>query len=86
MLVAALLSFSGGSVAVAKETSMSLYDLTVNNLGGKPQPLAAYKGKVALVVNTASECGFTPQYAGLEKLYKDYSPKGLVILGFPSND
>ena len=84
MLVAALLL--SGSVVVAKETSMSLYDLTVNNLGGKPQPLAAYKGKVALVVNTASECGFTPQYAGLEKLYKDYAPKGLVILGFPSND
>ncbi|MDB4967027.1 MAG: Glutathione peroxidase family protein [Myxococcales bacterium] len=65
---------------------MSLYDLTVNTLAGKSQPLGAYKGKVALVVNVASECGFTPQYAGLEKLYEEYAGKGLEILGFPSND
>jgi glutathione peroxidase len=68
------------------EKVMSLYDLTVNTLDGKPQPLSAYKGKVSLVVNTASECGFTPQYAGLEKLYEDYKDKGFVILAFPSND
>jgi glutathione peroxidase len=65
---------------------MSLYDLTVNTLAGKAQPLSTYRGKVALVVNTASECGFTPQYAGLEKLYEQYSGKPFVILGFPSND
>jgi glutathione peroxidase len=70
----------------AKEPSMSLYDLTVNTLAGKPQALSVYKGKVALVVNTASECGFTPQYAGLEKLYEQYQGKAFVILGFPSND
>jgi glutathione peroxidase len=48
--------------------------------------LSAYRGKVALVVNVASECGYTPQYAGLEALYEELSPKGLVILGFPSNE
>src|SRR5262245_33856732 len=74
------------SLSLAKEPKMSLYDLTANTLAGKSQPLAAYKGKVVLVVNTASECGFTPQYAGLEKLYEEYKDKGFVILGFPSND
>src|SRR5208283_876014 len=72
--------------ALSAEKTMSLYDLTVNTLDGKPQPLSTYKGKVALVVNTASECGFTPQYAGLEKLYEEYKDQGFVILGFPSND
>ena len=75
----------------AKEFSMpmgagSLYDLKVARLSGEPADLAAYKGKVALVVNVASQCGYTPQYAGLEKLYRELAPKGVVILGFPSND
>ncbi|HUB09592.1 MAG TPA: glutathione peroxidase [Myxococcales bacterium] len=65
---------------------MSLYDLEANTLEGAPQALSTYRGKVALVVNVASECGFTPQYQGLEKLYEDYQGKGLVLLGFPSND
>ena len=64
----------------------SLYDLKVNSLDGKPVDLAQYKGHVILVVNPASHCGFTPPYAGLEKLYTQYQDKGFVILGFPSND
>ena len=66
--------------------SPSLYDFTVNSLDGKPVPLAQYKGQVILVVNTASHCGFTSQYAGLEKLYQDDKDKGFTILAFPSND
>jgi glutathione peroxidase len=64
----------------------SLYDYQVQALDGTPADLAAYKGHVTLVVNTASHCGFTPQYAGLEKLYTDYKDKGFFVLGFPSND
>ena len=64
----------------------SLYDYKVNSLDGQPVDLSIYKGDVALVVNVASRCGNTPQYAGLEKLYTDYKDKGFVILGFPSND
>lgn len=64
----------------------SFFELKTNRLNGKPESLSDYQGKVVLVVNTASECGYTPQYAGLEKLYKDYQGKGVVVLGFPSND
>jgi glutathione peroxidase len=78
-------------LAPAKEFSMpmgsgSLYDLKVTTLAGKPADLADYRGRVTLVVNVASQCGYTPQYAGLEKLYRELAPKGVVILGFPSND
>jgi glutathione peroxidase len=70
-----------------KEISMSsLYDLSANRLDGHPQSLSAYRGEVALVVNTASECGYTPQYDGLEKVYETYKGQGFVVLGFPSND
>src|SRR5690349_17089435 len=64
----------------------SLHDFTVNTIDLKPQSLAAWKGKVVLVVNTASRCRYTPQYEGLEKLYLTYKDKGFAILGFPSND
>jgi glutathione peroxidase len=78
-------------LAPAREFAMpmgmgSLYDLKVTALDGSAVDLQAYKGKVTLVVNVASQCGYTPQYAGLEKLYRELAPKGVVILGFPSND
>jgi len=65
---------------------MSLYDLKTTTLLGKPADLADYRGQVTLVVNVASQCGFTPQYEGLEKLHRELQPKGFAILGFPSND
>jgi glutathione peroxidase len=64
----------------------SLYEFSVKNIDGKEIKLSDYQGKVALIVNVASQCGYTPQYNGLESLYKTYKDQGLVILGFPSND
>jgi glutathione peroxidase len=70
---------SGGDVK-------SFYELKTTYLDGKPADLSAYQGKVTLVVNVASKCGFTPQYEGLEKLHREMSGKAFEVLGFPSND
>jgi glutathione peroxidase len=64
----------------------SVYEFTLNSIDGQPAPLAAYKGKVLLVVNVASKCGFTPQYTALEALYEKYKDQGLVVIGFPANN
>ena len=69
---------------VAQERTF--HDFTVMDIDGNPVPLSNYKGRVALVVNTASRCGYTPQLGGLQRLYEKYSPSGFVVLGFPSND
>ncbi len=65
---------------------MSVFDYSVKSIDGKDVALSQYKGKTLLIVNTASECGFTPQYKGLEELYQAYKGKGLEVLAFPTND
>jgi glutathione peroxidase len=65
--------------------TMSVYDFTVKTIRGEEQSLADYKGKVLLIVNTASKCGFTPQYKELQELYEQYRDRGFVVLGFPCN-
>lgn len=64
---------------------MNLYDYTVKSIDGKEVSMTEYCGKVLLIVNTASKCGFTPQYAGLEELYEKFKDKGFAVLGFPCN-
>lgn len=70
----------------AAVNAASVYDFTMKDIDGKDVKLDAYKGKVVLIVNTASKCGYTPQYEGLQALYDKYKDKGLVILGFPANN
>jgi glutathione peroxidase len=64
----------------------TIYDFTLNSIDGQPVPLADYKGKVVLLVNVASRCGFTPQYSALESLYEKYKDRGFVIMGIPANN
>lgn len=73
------------STMFAKEETMSVYDYKVKNIEGQEISLSKYEGKVLLIVNVASKCGFTSQYEGLEKLYQDYKDEEFMILGFPSN-
>ena len=77
------LSFFASSAMAA---CPALLDRNMADIREKPQSLCEYAGKVVLVVNTASECGYTPQYEGLETLYRKYRDRGLVVLGFPAND
>jgi len=73
-------------LATTTPAASTIHEFTLNSIDGQPNPLAQFKGKVVLLVNVASRCGFTPQYAGLEALYKRYKDKGLVVLGFPANN
>jgi glutathione peroxidase len=79
-------SASFAAETTASGAPVSVYDFKVKTIDGQETSLAQYKGKALLIVNTASQCGYTPQYAGLEALYEKYKAKGLVVLAFPSND
>lgn len=91
--VAVLLNFGCAGNNVAQTAKMptnaeskTIYDFSMNNIEGKKVDLSQYKNKVALIVNTASKCGNTPQYEGLQKIYDKYKDQGFVILGFPANN
>lgn len=80
-----LLSLSIFIISLFGGSNMSIYDIEVKNIDGKVDTLEKYKGKVMLIVNVASKCGFTYQYEGLENLHDKYASKGLAVLGFPCN-
>jgi glutathione peroxidase len=75
--------FCASTLMAAEKT---VYDFTLNSIDGQPAPLAAYKGKVVLLVNVASKCGYTPQYSALESTYEKYKDRGFVIVGIPANN
>jgi glutathione peroxidase len=81
-LTLGVVAFMAGSAFAAS----NIYDFTLPSIDGKPMPLADFKGKVVLVVNVASRCGYTPQYSALESLYEKYKDQGFVIVGFPANN
>lgn len=81
----AALAFTS-TVLLAPLHAASVYDYTLNSIDGKSTPLSSFKGKVVMLVNVASKCGYTPQYAGLESLYEKYRAQGFVIVGIPANN
>src|SRR5712664_747169 len=81
-----LMVVTAAAAQAPSKAAMSFYDLKTSFLDGKPADLGVFRGKVTLVVNVASKCGFTPQYEGLEKPNRELAPKGFNVLGFPSND
>jgi glutathione peroxidase len=85
LLLAASIACGFGQAAIAADAG-DAFQFTFTSIDGKPMSMADFKGKTVLVVNTASQCGFTPQYSALEKVYTKYKDKGLVVLGVPSND
>src|SRR5664279_4968394 len=86
-MVKVILAFASlAAMAAMAHAAETVYDFTPNSIDGQPAPLSAWKGKVMLLVNVASKCGFTPQYTALESVYESYKDRGLVIVGFPANN
>jgi len=71
---------------IAMATEKTIYDFSLNSIDGQPTPLSSFKGKIVLLVNVASRCGYTPQYAALESIYEKYKGRGFVIVGIPANN
>ena len=85
-VVVVLAGLIGATPALAQNAPKTAHDFSFTTIDGDPMPLSRYAGKAVLVVNTASLCGFTPQYKGLQALWETYQDRGLVVLGVPSND
>lgn len=86
VIIALVAILTGCTSTKKQQVTRNIYDIEVTSIAGETTTMEQYKGKVLLIVNTASQCGFTKQYEGLQELYTEYENKGLLILGFPSND